>query len=113
MAQLETPQRQRALLQGCLGVFGSVAWFLLLGRLLNYVPGPSALWHKLVFAVLLGLGLVAALLGVWRLSVARNLRWDGRGILALGLMLFPGYPILLMFVFLILTLFLGPMYGGK
>ncbi len=113
MAQLELPQRQRALLQGGLGVFGSVAWFLLVGKVLTYVPGPTAMWHKLVFAVLLVLGLIVALLGVWRLSIGRDHRWDWRGILALCLMIFPGYPMLFMYVFMILSLFLGPMFGGK
>jgi hypothetical protein len=71
--------RDRALRQGLLGVFGPVpalaGLFWTLERLkLNGQPAGL---------LLLGLALVAEVLGIWRLGLARAGRWDARGIAAL------------------------------
>lgn len=114
MEKLELHVRQKALQQGVAGVFGAVAMIVAIGWIIKYLDSPKLGWPKLaLFATLALLGFALALLGVWRLSVARNSRWDWRGMVALGLMILPGYPILFMFVFMILTAFLGPVYGGK
>ena len=114
MEKLELNVRHKALQQGIAGVFGAVAMIVTMGWVTKYLDSPKPGWPKLaLFGTLALLGFVLALLGVWRLSVARNSRWDWRGILALCLMILPGYPILFMFVFLFLTAFLGPIYGGK
>jgi hypothetical protein len=48
-----------------------------------------------------------------RLGVARNLRWDWCGLVALVLMLVPGYPIVFFYLFLILTGIFGPIFGNR
>jgi hypothetical protein len=111
--ELEPRQRQRALGQGALGVFGAIAWLFALARLIDGLPNHQETWlHVLV--VLLGLaGLALAVAGVWRLSVARDRRWDFRGIGALCLMLFLGIPTLCFLLYLVVLLLSAPgsMFG--
>ncbi len=72
--------------------------------------GPLALG---VGWVLFAAGFGASIYGVWRLGVARNLRWDGCGLVALVLMLVPGYPIVGFYLFVILTGLFGPLFGNR
>ena len=114
MEKLELNVRHRALMQGTAGVVGAVAMLVLTGWLTKHLDSPKLSWPKLaLFGTLMVVGFIMALLGVWRLSVARNSRWDWRGVVALGLMILPGYPILFLYVGFALMMFLGPIYGGK
>ncbi len=114
MEKLELNVRHRALMQGTAGIFGAVTMLILTGWLTKYLDSPKLGWPKLVlFGTLSVVGFTLALLGVWRLSVARNSRWDWRGVVALCLMILPGYPILFLYVSFVLMMFLGPLYGGK
>lgn len=110
MNSLDIEVRKRALRQGALGVAGAVGLFLLMGWLQAYLTGPLAFWTSWVFFTV---GFGASIYGVWRLGVARNLRWDWCGLVALVLMLVPGYPIVFFYLFLILTGIFGPIFGNR
>ncbi len=81
--------RQRALRQGALGVVGTMVGMIGALWLLHALGNTSRAPMLLVFS----LCLAGEVYGVWQLGLARDGRWDGRGILALGLM-FLGYPLL-------------------
>lgn len=110
METLEIEVRKRALGQGALGVTGAVGLFLLTGWLQSVWTGSLALWTSFVLFVL---GFAGSILGVWRLGVARNLRWDGWGLLALLLMLVPGYPLVFVYLMLFITGLVGPVYSNR
>ncbi|MBI2516336.1 MAG: hypothetical protein HYV95_05415 [Opitutae bacterium] len=110
---IEPQQRRQAFRQGVAGVFAALAWLFLLGKGSAHFPPPQAGWLWVVVRLLLALGLALAIIGVWRLSVARDRRWDGLGIAAFGLLLLPGIPLLLLFLFMLLTSFLGGIFGGS
>jgi hypothetical protein len=110
METLEIEVRKRALRQGVLGVVGAVGLLLLMRWLQSVWTGPLALG---IGWVLFAAGFGASIYGVWRLGVARNLRWDGCGLVALGLMLVPGYPVVFFYLFLILTGLFGPVFGNR
>lgn len=109
---IEPQQRRQAFWQGLAAVFTAVAWMLLLGKASAYFSPQQAGWQWVAVRSLLIVGLALAIVGVWRLSVARDRRWDGMGLAAGGLLLFPGIPVLLLFLFMILTSFLGGIFGG-
>jgi hypothetical protein len=106
--RLEPVIRTKALWQGVLGVFGALAWLGALIILAKYVPN---LRERLPFILLLLfclVGLAVSVVGIWRLSVARNLRWDWRGVAALCLMLFLGLPTLSLWLFYVVLLLSPP-----
>ena len=108
LARLEPEIRTKALWQGVLGIFGAVAWLCVLIILAKYVPN---LRERLPFILLLLfclVGLAISIVGIWRLSVARNLRWDWRGVVALCLMLFFGLPTLAIWLFYVVLLLSPP-----
>lgn len=107
---LEIQVRKRALGQGVLGVAGAVGLLLLMGWLQAYLTGRLALWTSWVFFVA---GFGASIYGVWRLGVARNFRWDWCGLVALVLMLVPGYPVVFLYLSLTLTGLFGPVFGNR
>ncbi len=107
---LDIQVRKRALGQGVLGVVGAVGLLLLTGWLQSVWTGRLALG---VSWVLFAAGFAASIYGVWRLGVARNLRWDGCGLVALVLMLVPGYPVVGFYLFVILTGLFGPIFGNR
>lgn len=107
---LEIEARKRALGRGALGVAGAVGLLLLTGWLQAYSTGRLVLWTSMVLFVA---GFGASIYGVWRLGVARNFRWDWCGLVALGLMLVPGYPIVFFYVFLIVTGLVGPIFSNR
>lgn len=110
MQPLAIEVRKRALGQGALGGAGAVGLLLLLGWLQAVWTGPLALGLSWVLFVV---GFAASIYGVWRLGVARNLRWDWCGLVALVLMLVPGYPIVGFYLLLILTGLFGPIFGNR
>ena len=85
-------KRTRALWQGAAGVLGSMVIFFVGAFALSRLGAGSEKWIAVVFFG----ALAAVILGVWKLGVARDHRWDGRGLLALALMVL-GYPLLLLF----------------
>jgi hypothetical protein len=105
---LDPAKRRRIWWQGVLGVFGAVAWLFVLGKLSTYLPNPRASLQRVLLLVLSLAGLALAIVGVWRLSVARDKRWDGWGVSALGLILVPGFPILFLLLFLEVVLVSPP-----
>ena len=107
---LDIQVRKRALRQGAIGVAGAVGLFLLMGWLQANSTDRLALWISTVFFVV---GFGTSIYGVWRLGVARNLRWDWCGLAALVLMLVPGYPIVFFYLFLIVTSISGPIYSNR
>lgn len=110
METLGIQVRKRALGQGVLGVAGAVGLFLLMGWLQANSTGRLALWISWVLFVV---GFGTSIYGVWRLGVARNLRWDWCGLVALALMLVPGYPVVGLYLFLLLTGLFGPVFGNR
>jgi hypothetical protein len=109
MSSLDLDVRKRALLQGVLGVVGAVGLLLLMGWVQSAWTGRLALGISWVLFVV---GFGASIYGVWRLGVARNFRWDWCGLVALVLMLVPGYPIVFFYLSLILTGLFGPIFGN-
>jgi hypothetical protein len=107
---LDIQIRKRALGQGVLGVAGAVGLLLLMGWLQTVWTGSLALG---VSGVLFVVGFGSSIYGVWRLGVARNLRWDGWGLLALLLMLVPGYPLVFVYLMLFITGLVGPVYSNR
>ena len=95
-----TPQpdgvRRRALVRGCFSLAGAVLLLFAAGWSIGILrlEDRMAMW-------LLRLGLLAAdvalVYSVWQLGVARDRRWDWRGLSALVVMLV-AWPTLLMFV---------------
>jgi hypothetical protein len=110
METLEIEVRKRALRQGVLLVVGALGLLGLMGWLQSVWTGSLALWTSFVLFVL---GFAGSILGVWRLGVARNLRWDGWGLLALLLMLVPGYPLVFVYLMLFITGLVGPVYSNR
>ncbi len=98
--------------QGVLGVFASALYLVALGRSLAYFSHPREGLQRLLVIVLLFIGLAIAVVGVWRLSVARDRRWDLRGIVALCLILVLGLPTLFLFLYLVVSGFMGQIFGG-
>ena len=107
---LEIQVRKRALGQGVLGVAGAVGLLLLMGWLQSVWTGSLALWTSWVLFVV---GFGSSIYGVWRLGVARNFRWDWCGLVALVLMLVPGYPVVFFYLGLFLTGLFGPVFGNR
>ena len=110
---IESGKRKQALWQGGLSVFVAPVWVIVLGKLLDYFPHPREGLQHIVILMLLFIGLAIAILGVWRLSVARDKRWDVQGIVALCLMLIPGFPTLFLLLFLAVSSFMGSIFGGS
>jgi hypothetical protein len=110
---MDSERRTQAFWQGVLGVFAAPVWLIVLGRLIGYFSHPREGLQRIVILILLLIGLALAVVGVWRLSVARDRRWDVRGLVALGLMLIPGLPGLFLFLFLVVSSFMGPIFGGR
>ena len=83
------------------------------GKLASYLPDPRGRWQHILVVILGFVGLAIAIVGVWRLSVARDRRWDVRGVVALCLMLVPGLPTLFLLLFLVVVLLSpsGRMFG--
>jgi len=110
MEVLELTVRKKAMVQGILGIVGAVGQLFLSSWLQEHTSGRFATGLGIVlFALGFGLGI----LGVWRLSVARNLRWDWCGMLALILMIVPGYPIVFLYVLVIISGIFGPLFSGR
>jgi hypothetical protein len=105
---LESAKRRQVWLQGALGVFGAVAWLIAMGKLTDLLSHPREGWQRMVFLALALVGLALSIFGVWRLSVARDKRWDGWGVSALGLILVPGIPILFLLLFLVVMILSPP-----
>jgi len=82
------------------------------GRALAPFPAPLTGWLRGLALGLLAIGFLIALAAVWRLSVARDRRWDLLSFAAAGLLLFPAVPVLLMLLFLIVSGLVGKIYGG-
>jgi hypothetical protein len=110
METLDIEVRKRALRQGVLGVAEAVGLLLLTGWLQSVWTGRLAVGISWVLFVV---GFAASIYGVWRLGVARNFRWDWCGLVALVLMLVPGYPIVFFYLFLILTGIFGPVFSNR
>ncbi len=110
METLGIQVRKRALGQGVLGVAGAVGLLLLMGWLQANWTGRLA---DVISWVLFVVGFGASIYGVWRLGVARNFRWDWCGLVALVLMLVPGYPIVFFYLFVLLTGLFGPIFGNR
>jgi hypothetical protein len=105
---LEPAKRRRIWLQGALGVFGAVAWLFVIGWLTSFLLHPREGWQRVACLVLALVGLALSIFGVWRLSLARDQRWDGWGVSALGLILIPGIPILFLLLFLVVMILSPP-----
>jgi predicted tellurium resistance membrane protein TerC len=111
MAMLEPEQRKRALWQGVLSAFAAPAWFIATARSITHFPNPAEWLQRVAILILFLIGLVVAIFSIWRLSVARDRRWDARGTIALCLMLVPGLPTLFLFLFVLVSIFAGPVFG--
>ena len=102
--------RNQALWHGVLGIFGPIVGLLGASPFVRWLQLDSmgvtmgvVVWLSLVGA------LAAVVFGVWKLGVARDRRWDARGIIALGLMAFFGYPQLIFLVWWVVTGLLAQM----
>jgi chromate transport protein ChrA len=109
---MEPQPRKQAMWQGVLGVVLAPLWLIALGRALAYFSHPREGLQRAVVIALLFVGLAIAVVGVWRLSVARDRRWDLPGIVALCLIFFPGLPTLFLFLYLVVSGFMGQIFGG-
>lgn len=109
---MESQPRRRALWQGVLGVVFAPVWLIALGRSLAYFSHPREGLQRVLVIALLVVGLALAVGSIWRLSVARDRRWDLPGMVALALILIPGLPTLLLFIYLVVSAFMGPIFGG-
>lgn len=106
---LETPVRQRALVQGLLLMLTAMAVLAVLRFLPEFKPRGLVIALGLV---LYAAGLAASILGFWRLSVGRNLRWDLWGLAALVLMI-PGIFLIGFYVMMLIAAFNGPLFPGR
>ncbi|MFA5264430.1 MAG: hypothetical protein WC378_11450 [Opitutaceae bacterium] len=116
MTSLTPELRRRALLQGTVGEAGAFLWFFAIAYLGQIIDAEGtfthALWHRILFGCFGLLGLTGAMLGLWRLSLARDKRLDPLGIGAL-LLMGPGLVLLFMWLFYaILAFHPGSIMGG-
>lgn len=69
---------------GSAGVLLAPLWLIALGKSLAYFSRPREGLQRMLIMALLVIGLAIAVGSVWRLSVARDRRWDLAGILPLA-----------------------------
>ena len=113
---LSPEARRQALLQGLGGVLGAFALILVASFVVELVDPTSAhlheWWRRGLFGTIGLLGELVAVLGMWRLSVARDQRWDLPGVFA-AVVLCASVPLCLLWMFLTLLSFSpGPIFGG-
>ena len=109
---MEPKARRRVFWQGLVCAVAAPVWMYGVGRALAPFPAPLTGWLRGLALGLLVIGFLIALAAVWRLSVARDRRWDLLSLAAAGLLLFPAVPVLLMLLFLIVSGLVGKIYGG-
>ena len=109
---MEPKARRRVFWQGLACAVAAPVWMYGVGRALAPFPAPLTGWLRGLALGLLVIGFLIALAAVWRLSVARDRRWDLLSFAAAGLLLFPAVPVLLMLLFLIVSGLVGKIYGG-
>jgi hypothetical protein len=108
--RLPTEARRKALLQGLGAILLSVAFFVLLG----YAPVPANdFWRRTGAGVVGLLGESFTVVGMWRLSVARDRRWDLLGIIVLPLMWASLLPCLIWMFLVVTAVTGGTLFGGK
>lgn len=110
---IENDQRKRATWQGAACVLLAPFCLAAVGRSQETLAHLPPLLQRAASLVLVFLGLALSIAGLWRLSVARDRRWDLRGILVLCLMLVVGIPTLGLLLFLIVSGIMGPIFGGR